>query len=256
MATEAGGRRGEVDRPGADVGDRAGHGAGALEQDRRGVQRGRVEPAVEPGAVVADREPEHQTRPVGRAALGCGRPPGGAGTGSPATSPAVVAMAERTSAADQSWRLSSAAATPLVRAAATDVPEPRSQRRAEVRRRGGAEDADGRRDDVGLDERARRVARAGPGDEASGVRCTPSGEPPQAGVAAIQDRGAVVLGQVDGRHAVEVGGGLATARVDEHHAHAVGPRTASDLSTRPMRPRSHTTMRPETSAASRLPGRQ
>ena len=171
VAAEAGGGGGVVHRAGADVGDGARDGAlgevAAVQQHRRGVEGRRVEVAVEPGAVVTDRH--RKTRPGRSAAWARVRPaPSRSREGSPARSPAEVASAERTSAADQSCRLSSAAAIPLVRAAATDVPEPRSHRRPRLDGGSRAEHADGRGDHVGLDEPGGRVAGAGPRDQALG----------------------------------------------------------------------------------------
>ena len=60
----------------------------------------------------------------------------------------------------------------------------------------------------------------------SGLCCTPSGRSVTPGAGVVAQPGpqgvGVVLGQVDGRHAVEVGRDLAAAGVDEHHADAVG----------------------------------
>ena len=115
---------------------------------------------------------------------------------------------------------------PLVRAAATDVPEPRSQRRP--RWEGGvaprtptavATTSGLRKAPVGSPELVQATRR-------SGLRATPSGRSStpatRMGTQPGPQQAAVVLGQVHGRHAVEVGGRLAAAGVEQHHADPVG----------------------------------
>ena len=151
---------------------------------------------------------------------------------------------------------------PLVRAAATEVPEPRSQRPAEAGRRRRPEHAHGGADHVGLEERAGRVAGAGPRDQPLGGARTPSGRsdtPAPAGGLRSQARSTLARRPWSGgrsarrwKSAVTWPRLVLTSTMPAPSARC----TASDLSTRPMPPRSHTTMRPATRAASRLPGRQ
>ena len=193
--------------------------------------------AVEPGAVVADGEPN--TRPgrsAGRAQVGA---PSRSSDGSPATYRPW-------------WRWPSGPRRPTSRdgleqrgrdAARPRWPRPRCPSRGPsagpvgrraaprtptaVATRSGFTNAP-----VGSPELVHATSRSGDARCRRRVAAAPGGRgvahPPGQAVA-------VVLGQVDGRHPVEVGVTAARAGVDEHHARAIGHATASDLSTRPMR---------------------
>ncbi len=124
---EAEGLGGEVLRPGAEVGDPAGDGAGAADHHGRQVEV-RPRARLEGLAVAGGADDQRQARARARRRRRARRP--GAGPSRSPAGRAVVASTDRTTGAGQSWRERSSAAAPLTRAVAAEVPLKSAQPRS------------------------------------------------------------------------------------------------------------------------------